>query len=62
MNSLSNTVLKGARQSYDKQYEDTYIDLFKYLNSSIKVSDDIFDEIIRGYKMKELMIKKGGTR
>lgn len=62
VNSLSNTVLKGARQSYDKQYEDTYIDLFKYLNSSIKVSDDIFDEIIRGYKMKELMIKKGGTR
>jgi uncharacterized protein YjdB len=60
--SLSNTVLKGARQSYDKQYEDTYIDLFKYLNSSIKISDDLFDEIARGYKMKELMIKKGGTR
>ena len=25
-------------------------------------SDDLFDEIARGYKMKELMIKKGGTR
>lgn len=60
--SISNTVLKGARQSYDKQYEDTYIDLFKYLNSSIKISNDLFDEIIRGYRMKELMIKKGGTR
>lgn len=60
--SISNTVLKGARQSYDKQYEDTYIDLFKYLNSSIKITNDIFDEIIRGYRMKELMIKKGGTR
>lgn len=60
--SLSNTVLKGARQSYDKQYEDTYIDLFKYLNSSIRVANDLFDDIVRGYKMKELMIKKGGTR
>ena len=61
-NSLSNTVLKSARQSYDKQYEDTYIDLFKYLNSSIKISNDLFDDIVKGYKMKELIVKKGGTR
>jgi hypothetical protein len=59
--SRSDRALKGLRQTYDKKYETSYINLYKHLNSSVKVLEDIFNTFLLGINAKEILFKKGGT-
>lgn len=58
----SNMILKGASRDYELKYDKTYTNLFRYLNSSLKITADVINTIIQGYKSKELLIMKGGNK
>ena len=59
--SRSDRTLKGLRQSYDKKYETSYINLYKHLNSSIVILEDVFNTLLLAISSKEILFKKGGT-
>lgn len=59
--SKSDRALKGLRQSYDKKYDTSYINLYKHLNSSIVVLEDVLNTILLGVSSKEILFKKGGS-
>ena len=58
--SDSNTILRGMEMIYDKKYDNAYINLYKYLNSSTQVLEDSFNTLIDGLLSKNTLIKKGG--
>jgi hypothetical protein len=58
--SDSNTILRGMEKIYDKKYDNAYINLYKYLNSSTQVLEDSFNTLIDGLLSKNTLIKKGG--
>ena len=58
--SDSNTILRGMENIYDKKYDNAYINLYKYLNSSTQVLEDSFNTLIDGLLSKNTLIKKGG--
>ena len=60
-NSLSNRMLKGMLELYNSKYDNAYINLYKYLNSSLDVLEDAMRTLITGLKSKETIIKKGGV-
>lgn len=60
--SEANLILKGTNKDYDLKYDKTYFNLFRYVNSSLKVTSDTLNSITQGYKAKELLIKKGGIK
>lgn len=59
--SRSDRALKGLRQTYDKKYETSYINLYKHLNSSVELLEDTFNTLLLGINAKEILFKKGGT-
>lgn len=59
--SKSDRMLKGLRQTYDKKYETSYINLYKHLNSSIELLEDTFNTLLLGINAKEILFKKGGN-
>ena len=59
--SVSDRILQGMRETYDKKYDTSYINLYKYLNSSVDVLDDVLRTLMMGVRAKEILIKKGGT-
>ena len=59
--SRSDRTLKGLRQSYDKKYETSYINLYKHVNSSIVILEDVFNTLLLAISSKEILFKKGGT-
>jgi hypothetical protein len=60
-NSMSNRMLTGSRENYNKKYDNAYINLYKYLNSSISVLTDVTNAHALSIKAKETLYKKGGT-
>ena len=58
--SSSNKTLEGMRITYDRKYDDSYINFYKYLNSSLVVLDDVLQSFITGFKTKSTLLKKGG--
>ena len=58
--SMSNRVLDGMAQTYNAKYDVAYINLYKYLNSSVETLSDTFATLLVGMKSKETIIKKGG--
>ena len=58
--AISNRILEGSRSIYNRKYETAYINLYKYLNSFIQVTEDSFNTICAGVKAKGVYIKKGG--
>lgn len=58
--SDANTILRGMKKIYDKKYDIAYINLYKYLNSSVQVLEDTFNTLLDGIKSKHTLIKKGG--
>jgi hypothetical protein len=58
--SDSNTILRGMKKVYDKKYDTAYINLYKYLNSSVRVLDDTLCTLLDGIKTKYTLIQKGG--
>jgi hypothetical protein len=59
--SLSDRVLIGMRNSYDKKYDNAYINLYKYLNSSVDVLQEALNSAIVAIRAKDILIKKGGV-
>ena len=59
--SMSNRMLTGSRENYNKKYDNAYINLYKYLNSSISVLIDVINTQALSIKAKETLYKKGGT-
>ena len=59
--SVSDRILQGMRETYDKKYDTSYINLYKYLNSSVDVLDDVLRTLMMGIRAKEILLKKGGT-
>jgi hypothetical protein len=58
--AISNRILEGSRSIYNRKYETAYINLYKYLNSFVQVTEDAFNTICAGVKAKGVYIKKGG--
>ena len=58
--SISNNVLKACRQTYSLKYDKTYENLFKYVNSSIVIADDIVDDLVTNLLSKGVLTEKGG--
>lgn len=61
-NSMSDIALKKTNINYELQYRKTFENLFRYLESSLKVTDDILRIHSEGRLNKSTIIKKGGVR
>ena len=59
--SISDRILQGMRETYDKKYDTSYINLYKYLNSSVDILEDVLNTLLTGMRAKEILLKKGGT-
>ena len=58
--SKSDRILTGLRETYDKKYETSYINLYKHLNSSIAVLEETLNAYLLAISAKETLLKKGG--
>lgn len=61
-NSEANHILKSLKLDYDVKYDKTYFNLFRYVNSSLKITSDVINNTIQSYNAKGLLIKKGGLK
>ena len=61
-NSMSDAVLKKLNAQYEMQYRKSFENLFRYLESSLKVTDDILRLYIQDGLNKSTILKKGGIR
>lgn len=61
-NSMSDAVLKKLNAQYEMQYRKSFENLFRYLESSLKVTDDILRLHIQDGLNKSTILKKGGIR
>lgn len=60
--SQANYILKGLKIDYDIKYDHTYFNLFRYVNSSLKITSDVINDTLQGYIAKGLLIQKGGFK
>ena len=58
--SLSNKILNGNRDAYDKKYDLAYINLYKYLNGSLNILEDCMRTLETNMKSKETLLRKDG--
>ena len=61
-NSMSDSILEKLNIQYELQYRKNFENLFRYLESSLKVIDDILRLYIRDGLSKSTIIKKGGIK
>lgn len=61
-NSMSDMSLKKTNINYELQYRKTFENLFRYLESSLKVTEDILRLHSESRMNKSTIIKKGGVR
>lgn len=59
-NSLSNNILKACKIDYGLKYDKAYENLYRYLNSSLKVTNNIIDDVTKGILAKGILTEKGG--
>ena len=59
-NSYSNKVLKSLRHEYSLKYDKAYENLYKYLDSSITITESIVNELIQNVFSKGILTEKGG--
>lgn len=57
--SHSNALLREARSSYDKAYSASLYSMYKYLNSSILLVNDILDMTIKEGQAKAMLLQNG---
>lgn len=60
IDSMSNSILKGMKLSYDQKYDVAFTNLYKYLNSSLDVLEDTINTELAGLKARRTLIEKGG--
>ena len=61
-NSMSDAVLKKLNTQYELQYRKNFENLFRYLESSLKITEDILRLYIQDGLNKSTIIKKGGIK
>ena len=61
-NSISDFTLKQMNMRYENQYRKSFENLFRYLESSIKVTDDILRLYVQDRSNKSTLLKKGGIK
>lgn len=59
LDSHSNTLLRDCRSQYDSAYNQSVYDMYKYLNSSCEVLDDVLEMVVREAWAKGQMLKNG---
>lgn len=60
-NVISNRLLESSRATYDAKYKQNFINLYKYLNSSVIVLDECLNMFINEAQAKIILLKKEGT-
>lgn len=55
----SNELLMTSRRMYDKQYQQAFYDMYKYLDSSVSIAHDILSMNVNEAKAKGFLIKNG---
>ena len=62
IDAMSNNILKGMKLSYDQKYDVAYMNLYKYLNSSLDILEDALNTELAGIRAKRTLIEKGGIK
>ena len=57
--SHSNSLLRESRASYDNAYNASLYDMYKYLNSSVMITNDILDATLKEAQAKGELLKNG---
>ena len=62
INAMSNNILKGMKASYDQKYDVAFANLYRYLNSSLDILEDVLNTELAGLKARRTLIEKGGIK
>lgn len=57
--SHSNAILRKVRRDYDKIYSSALYDMYRYLNSSALLTNDILETTVREAQAKAMLLKAG---
>lgn len=60
--AMSNNILRALQEGYDMKYDTAYADLYKYLNSSLDILEDVVNTDLAGLRAKRTLIEKGGIK
>lgn len=60
--SMSNKMLNGMTDMYSAKYDVAYINLYKHLNGSLRITEDCAKTLMSCLKAKETIIRKGGRK
>lgn len=58
--SLSNNVLRSCKKDYSLKYDKTYENLYRYMDSSLVITDNIVTDLITNVLTKGVLTEKGG--
>jgi hypothetical protein len=61
-NAMSNNILKGMRTSYEQKYDISFGNLYKYINSSLDILEDVLNTELAGLRAKRTLVEKGGIK
>lgn len=61
-NAMSDSLLKQLNAKYELQFRKSFENFFRYLESSLRVTDDVLNLHIQNGLSKSVIIKKGGIR
>ena len=60
--SMSNKILNSVTDMYSAKYDVAYINLYKHLNGSLRITEDCSKTLMSCLKAKETIIRKGGRK
>lgn len=61
-NCVSNKILENSRALYDARYKQNFINLYKYLNSSVILVNECMNMTVNEIQSKTILLKKEGTK
>lgn len=59
LNTQNNSLLRESRALYDKKYNQTLYDMYKYLNASVMIIDDTLKMSLKESQAKGMLLKNG---
>lgn len=62
INAMSNNILKGMQTSYEQKYDVAFGNLYKYINSSLDILEDVLNTELAGLRAKRTLVEKGGIK
>lgn len=62
INAMNNRILRALQEGYDLKYDTAFRDLYKYLNSSLDILEDVINTDLAGLKARRTLIEKGGIK